>query len=805
MDVRAALRQFRREPRLVLATIATLGVAIGLNVAVFSVVDAVMFRALPFTSPDRIVWLASVRPDNPAAPFTLPEYMDFRAQARTLTGIAALANWSAGLETDGVTERLQGARLSANSFDVLGVSASAGRVLQPSDDEPGAPLVAVISYGAWQRLFGGAAAIVGRPARINGDAYTIVGVLPRHFPLPLRGVDVVVPLSPDRDPNRFVRDSPNFLRLFGRLRDDATSDRAQAELTSICRVLRQQFPKEYAGKDAVRPIPLHDVLVADYRQSMLLLLAAVLVVLGTALANLMSLTLTRANDRRGELAVRVALGASRLDLIRQLAIEAAIVTVAGCCTGWFVASWGGALVGPWLPTAIPRLDEVRLDGQVLTFALAMAAVTELLLTLAPLGAVRRSADADGLRLHSRCAAGDRASHRARQLFVAGQIAVALLLLLTTTILLGSVRQLQRVHPGFDPDGVFQARVAIPPTYRSADAVAQFVDRLTERLSNVPSVQSAGVTSVAPFSGLLRTVPFVVAGMPPKSDRDIPSVNLRVITPGYLAAIGTRLVGGRSFADTDRADTAHVALVSAALARRFLDPNPIGRHVLIHDNSNGPRPVEVVGVVEDVRQAALDTPPAFDVYIPLRQVHPEGVGMLRDNLFWMIRAGADPAALRAPFQAALRAVDPDAAVSNPGPLRTFVDASLGPRRFNLALFAVFSLTAVLLAVSGVYALVSHGVSQRRREIGLRLAIGATARDVRRMILAEAARLVGAGLAVGATAAIGARPLIAWVDRDAALDPRLATLTAVTLVAVALGAAWLPAHRATRIEPTVALNG
>jgi putative ABC transport system permease protein len=325
------------------------------------------------------------------------------------------------------------------------------------------------------------------------------------------------------------------------------------------------------------------------------------------------------------------------------------------------------------------------------------------------------------------------------------------------------------------------------------------------MSRVPSVQFAGLVSVAPLSGLLRTVPFGVVGAPPKSDRDIPSVNLRVITPNYLAAIGTRIVDGRSVVDGDRARTAHVALVSQALARRFLEPHPIGRHVLIHDNSNGPRPLEVVGVVEDVRQTALDTPPTFDLYIPLRQVHPEGVGMLRDNQFWMIRANADPTTLRAPFLASLREVDPDAAVSGPGPLRAFVDASLGPRRFNLALFAAFSLTAVLLAVSGVYALVSYGVSQRRREIGLRLAIGATADDVRGMILLEAARLVGGGLAIGAAAAIGARPLIAWVDRDAALDPAFGVLIAALLIAVVLGAAWLPARRAARIEPSVVLNG
>jgi predicted permease len=328
-DVRISFRQLRQRPKLAVAVVSTLGLAIGMNVALFSVVQAVMFRALPFAEPGRIVWIQSVRPDSPAAPFSLPEFMDYRAAARAVSGIGAYANWSASLEGRAGTERLQGARMSANSFDVLGVTASAGRLLRESDDEAGAAPVAVLSHGLWQRQFAGRADIVGQTLRINSEPVTIVGIMPRHFPLPLQGIDVIVPLAPDRDPFRFARNSTNFLRLFGRLQDGFSIDEAEAELTTICRSLREQFPKEYARKERVDLVPFHEALVGEVRQTMFMLLAAVIVVLAAALANLVSVMLTQASDRRAELAIRVALGASRLDLLRQLGIEASLLAAGG--------------------------------------------------------------------------------------------------------------------------------------------------------------------------------------------------------------------------------------------------------------------------------------------------------------------------------------------------------------------------------------------------------------------------------------------------------------------------------------------
>ena len=803
-DFSLAIRQFRRRPGFAFAVVSTLALAVGANIAVFSVVNAVLFRALPFRAPERLVWIASVRSDNPSAPFTLPEFMDYRSRTRTLEGIAAYANWRASLVEDNMTEGLQGARMSANAFDVLGLAPAAGRLLRESDDRPDAPKVALLSYRLWQRQFGGAAGAVGRSVRLNGESFIIAGILPPRFPLPLRDVDVVVPLVPERDALRYIRNSVNFLWFFGRLNPDSSSEQAQAELTTICRSLRREFPVEYARKYAVKTLALEEALIGDYRQSMLLVFGAVLVVLCTALANLVSLVLVRANERRAEFSIRVAIGASRLQLIRHVMVESLLLALIASGVGWMLAIWAISSAVPWAPASIPRLAEVSVDGKVLGFAALIAIAATTLLTLAPLGTVFGARAGDVLHLASRGGVGDRWSGRVRQALVIGEISAALLLLLTTTVLLQNVRRLQDVQLGFSPDSVLQARISIPPAYKSPDDLARFYDRLRDSLINSPGVLNVGVTNVAPLSGLFFTVPFTVEGEAPR-ERDMPSVNLRIISPGFLPAIGTRLINGRPLSEADQSGTPPVALVSSALAERFLNKAPLGRRLSIDDNNQGPRPVEIVGIVEDVRQMSLDAPKALDVYIPLRQIHPDDIEYLRNNQFWMIRTGTPPAAFRSTFVTRLRALDKDAAIAGVGPMRDYVEAGLGPRRFNLGLFAAFSLTGVLLAVSGLYGLVSYAVSQRQREIGLRMAIGATEGDIHRMILRQAVLLglAGAGLGGGLTAI--AQPLASRFAQDASIPLGSAvTITGLLFVLVTL-AAWLPARRAARIRPALALSG
>jgi putative ABC transport system permease protein len=802
-ELRIALRQCVRRFGFALTVVGTLGVTIGATTAVFSVVNTVLIRALPFAAPERLVWIASVRPDNPSAPFSLPEFMDYRSQTRTLSGVAAYAYWNVSLAEDGVTEKLTGARMSANAFGVLGVSGAAGRLLNESDDKPDAPLVVVLSHRLWQRQFGGSADAVGKTARINGESYLIIGVLPRQFPIPLPDIDAVTALAPDRDPLRHLRNSVNFLRVFGRLNSETSANQAQAELTAICRSLRQQFPVEYVRKESVKVTSLQEALVGDFRQSMLLLFGAVVVVLVTAAANLVALALVRANGRRQELSIRIAIGGSRLRLARQLAVEALLLAVAGSGLGRLIASVAIAAAIRWAPPSIPRLSEVSFDGTVVLFLAAVTVLVTALLTVAPYGVTARIGAADALRLTSRGTIGDRWNYRVRNALVVAEISAALVLLLATIVLVQNLIRLCEVNIGFIPDRVFQARVSIPPAYRSTEDVARFYESLSNRLAAAPGVEHVGVISVAPLSGLIRTAPFSVADQP-FAERDRPSANLRAISPGYLSTVGTRLLNGRGFSEVDRSNTPAVALVSAALADRFMSGSAVGRRLLINDNAQGPRPVEVVGIVENVRQVALDLPPALDIYMPLRQILPESIQPFRDNQFWIVRTTSDPAAFRSTFLTQLRAVDPDAAVSGTGTMRQYLDAWLGPRRFNLGLFGAFALTAVFLALSGVYGLVSYAVSQRRTEIGLRMAIGATERDVHQMILRQAATLGIAGAAVGLGVTGAARSLMGAMVQDASINPLVATGMAALLITVVLMAAWLPARRAARIEPTVALR-
>ena len=693
--------------------------------------------------------------------------------------------------------------MSANAFEVLGIAPTVGRLLVDSDDRADATRVVVVSHRLWQRQYAGAAGIVGTIARINGEPFVIVGVLPPHFPLPLRDIDIVTPLVPDADRLRHIRNSTNFLRLFGRLKPGIEAHQAQVELTGICRSLRDRFPVEYARKDAVRVDALHTVVVGNVRQTLFLLLTAVGVVLAAGLANLISLTLVRATARRSELTMRIALGASRVRLGRQLLMETLVLTGAGSVLGWLIAGVIVFAAGRWAPASVPRLTEVDLDVSVALLLIAVTIAVAILLALAPLAATASTRGGDLLRASGRGAIGNKWDRRIRNLLVVTEIAAALVLTLASGALARHLTQMQREHPGFNPDGVFQARVSIPSSYRSTDDVSRFYELVADRLAASPGVTQVGIISIAPLTGLLRTVPFSVEGQPGDA-RDRLMANLRTISPGYLAAVETRLLHGRTFAESDRSDTAPVALVSAALANRLFSGSAVNKRLLVNDNHKGPRPLEIVGVVDNVRHTALDLPAELDLYIPLQQVHADGVAAIRSDQFWMVRTSADPAAFRQTFVSHLRVVDPDAAVSDAGAMRQSIDTWLGPRRFTLALFGAFAAMAVFIAALGVYGLVSYGVSQRIAEIGLRMALGATPRTVQWMIVRDAARVGIIGAFIGLGIAFGLRRVVARLVSDAGIDAILACTAAGMLIAVTVAAAWLPATRAARTDPTGALR-
>jgi putative ABC transport system permease protein len=493
------------------------------------------------------------------------------------------------------------------------------RLLQPADDAADAPRVVVLDDAFWQRQFARDPRVVGTAVRLNGESYTVVGVLPRVFPWPLRSVDVIVPLVPDRDPRRHVRTSTNFLRVFGRLERGATPASAERELTGLTQELRRAYPREYARKVGVAVTGLHEQLVGDHRQMLVVLLARVGFMLGIALANVLNLLLVRATARQGEIAIRRALGASQAHVVRRLLAEGTLLAAAGSALGLLLAN--GIVTGiagtTWVD--LPRLDESRVNIRAVVFVAGLTAAT---------AAMLRS-------------------------FVA----------------------LQRVELGYRPDSVFVARVSLSPQkYRSVADVVRFHDRLSAALEAQPGVVAAGVTSVTPLSGLLAAVPFAIEGQASASG-DRPSANFRAVSPGHLAAIRVALVAGRAFTERDDEASPPVAIVSRALVARFLpNVNPIGQRLLIDDNDTGPRPVAIVGVVRDLRHITLDGPPTHDIFIPLRQIHPDGVGTMANSQFWTVRLAGDPGRYGQRFAAVLREVDGDAATSGMGSMQSYVDAS-----------------------------------------------------------------------------------------------------------------------------------
>ena len=804
-SVRIAARSLRRSAGLSLAIIASLAISIGAVTTVFSVVDSVLLRALPFRNADKLVWLSSVRPQRADAPFSLPEFLDYAAEARTLE-LAAFTSWNASMETSDGAIRLQGMRLSANAFEVLGTSASAGRLLRSDDDSASAPRVAVLSYGFWQVQFGGAPSVVGQTIRLNGEAYAVVGVLPRHFPLPLREVDVAVPLAPLLDPRRSVRTSVNFLRVFGVARS-VTVPVAQREMTALAADLVQRFPSEYATRLGVQVMPLHEYLVGGSRQILVVTLGAAGLLMAVALANVLNLLLIRGIGRQGEMALRRALGASRFQMAIGATIEAALLAGAGALLGVGLATATVALVAA-SAVSLPRLAETRVDLRTLAFVIAIAAVSALLFSAIPLVSAWRAAPRQALAALGRGQHGVRGQSRARALFLVAQVSLAVLLVVMSATMVTSLARLQRVELGYRPDSTFVARVTLPPArYRTSADVARFSRELEGELLASPGVVGAGVVSVAPLSGLLFSVPFSIPGRSPLEHRDQPNANLRAVSPGYFAAIRASVAQGRSFTHSDDEQAARVALVSQAFANRYFEgADPLRRDILIDDNNTGPRPLAIVGVMRDMRHLHLDGAPTYDIFIPVAQVHPDGLAFITGSQFWAMRVASAPSSASSVFSRAITRIDRDVAVARVRPMTDYVAEVLAPRRVSVATLLGFAGVALLLATIGVYSVIAYSVEQRRREIGLRLALGASGADVARHVMRPAVLLSAAGVILGLGGAVATRRVVAGLLFGVTpTEPLLLGLVAALLIGMSCLAAAIPTRRATRIDPAIALAG
>ncbi len=807
-DFKYAFRTLTGAPGFALVSILILALAIGANTAVFSVVEAVLLRPLPFARQAELYSISSSATDQFTF-FSLPEFCDYRDADTGFQGLAAIGTFNTTLADRGEAQIVEGVRISANAFELLGAQPAAGRLFVPDDDRPGAAPVVVISYGLWQANYGGRPDAVGRKVSLSGHSYTIVGVLPAGFVVPLNAFnrDICVPLQPDADPARQNRFSLHFLRVVGRLADGVTPAQAQARLDATLRNLRTRYPREYTGNGRNDLTPVAEQIVGKSRPQLLTLLGAVGALLLLACANLAGLHSVRVIGRRRELAIRTALGCSRFGLLRPLLAECLLLAAAGGLGGVLVASLSLEALTSAIPAGLPRAHEVRFDGALFLFAVIVSLVAGFAPALIPAGLFARAGWQGVAESGGRASSAGPSQSRLRTLLVSAQIAVALALLAGTALFLRSFWAVEAVRVGFDTANVLSARVSLPEAeYRDAAALIQFDEKLHASLGSIPGVTAVGATSLLPLSNGLATVEVGVLGRPQEREGTRPSADYRIVTPGYFEAMGIPLLQGRLLNEQDDREHPLAVVVNAALAAKvFAGQSVVGQRLAIDDTAVGTRTVEIVGVVGDVREGSIEGKPDSEMYLNYRQMDPAAVPWIRYRSFWVLRTAAPPQTVASILRQRIRALDPGVAVAGIQTMGDVVGLARSVRKFTLIVIAFFAATALLLTAAGISSVIAYGVSQRTRELGIRLALGATGGEMQRLVFREGFLILAAGGVLGVAAALSLGRLVAsQLYGVGAGDPGALAASMLLLAAVALLACWLPARRAARVDPIVALR-
>ncbi len=797
-DVRYGARMLAKRPGLTVAAVLTLALGIGANSAIFSVVNGVLLRPLPYDEPDRLVRVYTRWAGFPQGSISVAEYFDFLDHNRVFDHVGLLRNRDINVTMGhGEPQRILGALVTPSVFDTLRTHAMHGRTFLPEEGEAGHDQVVLLSERIWRQRLGGKREILGTRLEIEGRSYTVVGVLPREFPFPNSSTELWLAYGLDR-----ANTGPRGNRSSGivaRLASGVTPQAAQAELDRLAAQLMADHPEHYpAGSGfGLFLVELRDQVVGQVRGALLMLLAAVGLVLLIACANVANLWLARAASRQGEMATRIALGAGRAHLVRLLLIESLLLSLVGGAAALLVA--GGCLRALKVldPGDLPRLEEVSLDGTVLGFTLALTLVTGLLFGLVP------ALQIPGHRLHEalRAAArgADGSCHPLRRLLVAAEVALAVMLLIGAGLLIRSFDRLRQVDPGFTADNVVTTSLSLSRgRYGDGASVDGFYRKLLGELRATPGVASAGAISNHPLSGWRNDNTIGVEGYEAPSNQ-FEFIQLRTATPGYFETLGIPVLAGRTFTEADRADSPGVIVVSRSLARRFWgDGDPIGRRIKMGSLTSSNPWLTVVGVVDEVRHDGLHTELTPMYYLPHSQ-------RPRRAMTIVVKASVDAASSLSMIRRQVSAADPLQPIFDSRSMRQVVADSTAQPRFNLLLLGTFAALAMVLAAVGVYGVVSHSVGQRTREIGVRMALGACRRDVLRNVLRQGLGLVGAGLLAGLAGAFALTRLMSgFLFGVSVHDPLTFAVNGVLLAAVAAVACLVPARRATQVEPTVALR-
>jgi putative ABC transport system permease protein len=806
-EFRLAFRALLKQPGFTSIAVVTIALGVGANSAIFTVVDAVMLRPLPFRDADRVVMLNESTPQFPLLSFSAENFRDVCRQAQTLQACGAFRNFTINMSGGSEPERVPARMLSANLLPMLGVQPIAGRTFTAQEDAPGGGPVAMIGESLWQARFGGRPGVVGDRILVDGKPYSIVGVAPASFRL-LQKADVYLPIGPFIAAQPPDRGWHPGIQAIGRLRDGVSIDAARTEIAGIAARLEKAYP-ETNTKVTMLVTRAQDLMIQGVRTALLVLLWAVAGVLLIACINVGGLLLARGLARRRDVAVRIALGASRWRVIGHLLAESILISLAGGAAGLLFASYTVpvlvALVGPTLP----RADTVSVDARVAIFTFGLALVTGLLFGAVPALQSAKLDVREALNEAGRSGMGGGVwQRRARAALVVAEIAVTVVLTIGAALLIRSFGRLQDVPAGFDASRALAADVPLSGVKYADDAVRTgAVDRLLERLGSVPGVRGAAVTTTLPMSGGGPTIHFNIKGRPPAGPEQYTMAGYRAVSAGYFQTIGIPSKRGRVIDARDREGSPRVVVVNETMARTHFGGDAIGRHVQLGTVPD-PDPrfpyMEVVGVVGDVRQLP-DAEAKAEMYVPYAQHPDEFLRRMYSSITVVVKTAGSPAPLAQSIREVVREIDPDQPIANVRTLEAMMAGSVAQPRFRTLLLGVFAGVALTLAAIGVYGLLAHGVAQRVNEFGLRMALGASPPAVLALVLRQGIALALTGVAIGLAASVAAvRALQSVLFEISPWDPVAWIAAATTLLAVSLLASWVPARRALRVDPVVALR-
>jgi putative ABC transport system permease protein len=806
LDARYAVRMLTKSPGFAIAAVLALALGIGANSTVFSLVNAILLRTLPFEDPDRLVmvWESNQQQGRDEDAVAPANYLDWKNQNNVFEDMAASRNMAFILTGTDEPERLLGTMANASLFSVLGVNPILGRPFAPQDEQPGAGRVVLLSYGIWERVFGSSPSIIGQPLTLNNQPFTVIGVMPREFRYPDTAELWIPPQNVVPDPPlkttgdiSTVRGS-HYLRVIARMAPNVTLQQAQTEMGVIAARLQEQYPATNNGQD-VKLVPLQKQIVGDIGPALVILLGAVVLVLLIACANVANLLLARASGRQKEIAIRVALGAGRSRIIRQLLTESIILAVLGGVVGILLAYLGLKFLVAFNPGNIPRLNEVSIDGWMIGFTFLISLVTGIIFGLTPAFQASKPDLNQTLKEESRGSAGSFKTRRMRTLLVVSEIALTQVLLICAGLLVRSFIHLQEIDPGFNPKNVLTMQIPLPGSkYPDGVQQAAFFQQVLQRVEQVQGVQSAGVISRLPLTGGSSVRGFLIEGRQPPPDQTTPEANYQVMSPDYFRTMGIPLLRGRVFTEMDSKDAPGVVILNETLAKLYWpNEDPVGQHLSISSEQN---PREIVGVVKDVKQSALNDKTKPELYVPYVQV-------AWPSMVLVVRTQGNPMNLARTVRSEILGIDRNQPVSSIRPLEEVIADSTSRQRFNTILLAIFAGVALVLASVGVYGVMAYLVSQRRREIGIRLALGAQPGTIFKLVIWQGLAFTLIGLAIGVGAAFAfARLLVgsSLVYGVTATDPAIFLGVPLLLTAVAMTACYLPARRAMGVNPVIALR-